>query len=308
MNNVALAEPPLGQIGQSSQEYYETNGYYVYRNLVSPEKIDRLVDSYKENILPSADTFFRQTTSRYEVNKLNQHGFVKQSFLDIHDYRKFPDFSNLAKDIYSSLEMHTALAELTGFESFNLMQTMLFDANTQTQPHQDCWYLDTVPNGHLLAVWIALEDIDERAGRFFVVPKSNTLDFQSDTPGLTHEDWIARIKEHVTTHPDEVYAPALNKGDVLFWNSHTIHGSLPTVDSRFSRKSLTAHYMPSQFEFGNIFVTKKDIEYKDYNGMKFFRTRDDIPFDRFKANIKESSLYSPKMMTTLRKVQNVFKS
>lgn len=307
MNNVAYVEKPAGITIPEAQEYYETNGYYVCRNLIPAEMIDRLVDSYCKQILPSKQAFFRQTTNRYETNRLNEHGYVEQSFLDIHDYRKFPDFSNLAKDIYSSREMHAALAEVTGFASFNLMQTMLFDANTETQPHQDCWYLDSVPHGHLLAVWIALEDIDERAGRFFVVPKSHTLDFHSDTPDLSHEDWIARIRKHVNTHPEDVYAPALNKGDVLFWNSHTIHGALPTKDPCFSRRSLTAHYIPSQFQFGNLFLTKENVEYKEYKGMKFFKTREDIPFDKLKADLKESGLYSPKVMDVVRKVQSAFK-
>jgi phytanoyl-CoA hydroxylase len=187
------------------------------------------------------------------------------------------------------------------------MQTMLFDANTETQSHQDYWYLDSVPNGHLLAAWIALEDIDERAGRFYVVPKSQMLDFYSDTPGLEHDDWIARIKGYVAAHPEQVYAPALNKGDVLFWNSHTIHGALPNKDPHLSRKSLTAHYMPSEFEFGNIFLTKENLPYKSYNGMKYFRTRDDIPFNKLKSDIKEAGLAAPSVMQLVRKVQNVFK-
>lgn len=306
MNNVAYAAP-AGVVKAEAQEYYEANGYYVWPGLIPGGMVDNLVARYQSEILPSKQAFFRQTTNRYEVNRLNQYGYVEQSFLDIHDYRKFPEFSNFAKDIYSSREMHGALAEVTGFDSFKLMQTMLFDANTETQPHQDCWYLDTVPNGHLLAVWIALEDIDERAGRFFVVPKSHRLDFHSDTPGLSHEDWIARVRNYVNTHPEEVYAPALRKGDVLFWNSHTIHGALPTKDPSFSRRSLTAHYMPSQFQFGNLFMTKENLEYKEYKGMEYFKTREDIPFDRLKADLKESGIYSPKVMEVVRKVQNAFK-
>lgn len=68
--------------------------------------------------------------------------------------------------------LHKVLTEITGSKEHNLMQTMLFDANTTTQPHQDWWYLDSVPSGHLIASWIAMEDIDERAGRFYVLPGS----------------------------------------------------------------------------------------------------------------------------------------
>jgi phytanoyl-CoA hydroxylase len=307
MNNAEYLKEQVDHAKTAAQEYYEANGYYLYRDLVSPQMIDQLLQHYREDIVPSKYPFFRQNTNRYEPNKLTERGYVKQSFLDIHDYRKFAGFSKAAKEIYTSSAMRAALTEITGFGSFNLMQTMLFDANTETQPHQDCWYLDTVPNGHLLAGWIALEDIDERAGRFFVLPGSNKLDFHSGTPGLAHEDWIARVKKHVVENPQQIYAPALKKGDVLFWNSHTIHGALPTQDPAFSRRSLTAHYIPSEFSFGDIFLTKENLVYKNYNGMQYYRTRDDIPFDKLKADIKEAGLHSQSMMKIVRKVQQVLK-
>ena len=60
---------------------------------------------------------------------------------------------------------------------------MYFDKNAGTPPHQDGYYLDTLPVGNLTAAWIALEDIDERAGRFYVVPNSQSINFD-----LTEEE------------------------------------------------------------------------------------------------------------------------
>ena len=53
-----------------------------------------------------------------------------------------------------------ALKEVAHPDGHKLMQSMLFDSNTATPPHQDYWYLDSSPSGHLLAGWFALEDID----------------------------------------------------------------------------------------------------------------------------------------------------
>ena len=39
-------------------------------------------------------------------------------------------------------------------------------------------------------------------------------------------------------------APALSKGDVLFWAAKTIHGSLRTTQPTRSRRSFTAHFIP----------------------------------------------------------------
>ncbi|GAB1545539.1 hypothetical protein NUACC21_82150 [Scytonema sp. NUACC21] len=288
----------------SVKDYYQTNGYVVFKNLIPEALIDRLVKVYTRDLVPSKYPFFRQNTNAYEPNKLNDFGYVKQSFLDIHDYRKFPEFSALARDIYCSKEIQNALKQLTNSESFNLMQTMLFDANTETPPHQDWWYLDTVPNGNLVGAWIALEDIDERAGRFYVIPTSTNINLHSDTANLSHSEWLKRMRSYVDARTNEIKAPELNKGDVLFWNSRTIHGSLPTLDPSFSRKSLTGHYIPSEYKFGNLFTTKEFIKYKNYQGVNFYRNQPDYSFlNLLKFGFKVRIYNSPLLLKTLRRFQ-----
>ena len=43
----------------------------------------------------------------------------------------------------------------------------------------------------------------------------------------------------------------MKRGDVLFWASSLIHGSIEGSDLRKSRLSITAHYIPKGFGFGN---------------------------------------------------------
>ena len=312
MQRPALFNPPItdnrfhSPIEADLREYYYEEGYCICRNLISHNLIDQLVQRYERDVVSSDYPFFRQNTDAYERNRYTECGYVRQSFLDIHDYERFSAFSQCARDIFTSDAIRNALKTVTGFDDFNLMQTMLFDANTETIPHQDWWYLDSVPNGHLLGVWIALEDIDERAGRFYVLPKSFSVDLHSDTPGLKHSDWLQRIEAYVKNHEDERVAPALNKGDALFWNSRTIHGSLPTRDPAFSRKSLTAHYMPSHMSFGNLFVKKDFVKYKTCNGMKFFRNQPDYSFaNRVKFGMKKAIYDSPAIMRNVRRLQRL---
>jgi phytanoyl-CoA hydroxylase len=288
----------------SVRDYYEENGYVVFRNLVPTELIDSLLTAYAKQIVPSKYPFFRQNTNSYETNEINEFGYVKQAFLDIHDYGKFPEFSTIAKEIFCTDAIQDALRQVTRATSINLMQSMLFDANTETPPHQDWYYLDTVPNGNLIAAWIALEEIDERAGRFYVIPKSVHIDLHSNTPNLPHSKWLARMKEYVAANKNKIEAPALKKGDVLFWNSRTIHGALPTVDKRFSRKSLTAHYIPSEYKFGNLFTTKDYIRYQNYKGVKFYKNQPDYSLlNRVKFSIKQGVYDSPLLMKIFRKIQ-----
>lgn len=291
-------------IQMNTRNYYEENGYVVFRNLVTIEVIDRVLKLYQSDIIPSKHPFFRMKSNAYEVNEVNEFGYVKQPFLDVHDYKKYPEFSKSTMNILCSDEIQDALRQITGSNSFNLMQAMLFDANAGTYPHQEWWYLDTIPNGHLIIAWIALEDIDEKAGRFYVLPKSDNLDFHSDTPNISHSEWLERIKKYVEYNQNEITAPDMKKGDVIFLNSRVVHGSLPTVNVSFSRKSLTAHYIPSEYKFGNLGKTKNYISYKTYKGVKFYKAHPDYSLiNKFKIELQDFVYSSPWLLKVIRKVK-----
>lgn len=104
------------------------------------------------------------------------------------------------------------------------------------------WYLDTNPNGKLVGVWIALEDIEETAGPFCIYSNSDTskidpldfdfenldsdFNFKSAFPGAVRYDFTARA------------------GDILIWDSLSIHGALLPDNEAKTRKSITAHFYP----------------------------------------------------------------
>ncbi|RZL11232.1 MAG: hypothetical protein EOP40_03530 [Rubrivivax sp.] len=286
----------------AAHDYYLEHGYVVMDQVVPHAHIDRLMKLYQGQILHSKAKFYRQNTNVYDANRMTPAGHVIQSFLDIHHYKKFPDFRQAALDLYFSDELLGALSNVTGYGKHNLMQSMLFDANATTPPHQDWWYLDSVPNGKLLGAWIALEDIHEDAGRFFVLPGTHHV--QMHEANLAHSDWLARMKNFMVSHPDMVKAPALKKGDVLFWNSRTIHGSLPTRDMQYSRKSLTAHFMPSELTFGNLFTAKPWIEYESHGEHRYFANQPEHSFKAEMVTRVKLALYdSPRLLRLARKFQ-----
>jgi phytanoyl-CoA hydroxylase len=66
----------------------------------------------------------------------------------------------------------------------------------------------------------------------------------------------------------ECFAPALKKGDVMFWHGKTIHGSLATTQPQFSRSSFTAHYMPVAGTLIQMQVREKKLTLREVDGMK----------------------------------------
>jgi phytanoyl-CoA hydroxylase len=285
------------------RSYYEENGYVVLPGLIPARLVDQLMALYRRDILESKTKFYRQNSDVYDLNRCTSHGHVIQSFLDIHNYKRFPEFRQAALDLYFSPELLQGLSEVTGHPKHNLMQSMMFDANAATPPHQDWWYLDTVPSGQLLGAWIALEDIHEDAGRFYVMPGTQNVKMHEDN--LPHSEWLVRMRRFVDRHPEKMQAPALKKGDVLFWNSRTIHGALDTRDLRHSRKSLTAHFMPSTMTFGNLFTSKPWVQYERYGEHQYFANQ---PEHSLKAELvsklKVAVYDSPRLMRLVRKFQS----
>lgn len=292
-------------VSNADAEHYARDGYVVVRGLVPKSQIGELLQLYERQIVPSEHPFFRQNANAYEPNRRTAQGYVRQSFLDIHDYARYPQFSRAARNIFCAPQVMRALRRVSGSRGFALVQTMLFDLNTETPSHQDWYYLDSVPSGNLIAGWIALEDIDERAGRFYVIPGSHHADFAPKTPGRTHAQWQDTIRAYVEARRDVISAPALRAGDVLFWNSRTVHGSLPTRDASFSRKSLTAHYLPDGFAYGNLFSVKTDIAYKEHEGILYYRNQPDFSrWNQLKFAIKTRAYNHPVLRESLRKVRD----
>ncbi len=269
------------------RDYYEKNGYVVCRNLVSTDLVDKLVSLYKEQIVPSKENFFRQMTNKFEPNDVTDFGYVKQDFLDVHNYKNFPEFSTTVKEILCGDAIQNNLKQITGSKSLNLMQSLVFDVSRETLAHHDSYYLDTEPAGNAIAVWIALEDINEKAGRFYVVPNSTEIYSQIERPDMSHWEWMSTMHGYFEANlKDKLYAPDLHKGDVVFWNSRLIHGALPILDQSFSRKSLTSHFIPSEYKHQTPFMTKEFIECEPYNGVKIYT-----------ATVIQSTEWSSKEMT-----------
>lgn len=259
-------------MADSVHDQYLRDGYCVVRGLIPHDEIDRLLKMYRASVLPSTRPFFRQSTNRWTRTKLNAYGHATDSYRDPHDYPDYPEFCTVIRDVLCASGVQSALREVTQSASHNVVQSMLFDQNTATPPHQDWYYLDSIPNGHLLAGWFALEDIHEDAGRFYVVPGSHQLPFVADN-SLDINAYIKTVEGWYAANSSQLHAPALQKGDALFWNSRTIHGSLPTRDDRHSRMSLTAHYLPSQYEFGSRNAPRPiHVDYDVHNGMKVRRS------------------------------------
>lgn len=91
---------------------------------------------------------------------------------------------------------------------------------------------------------------------------------------FNHDRYKTLIKDVMLSHQMRVVAPALRKGDVLFWHAATIHGSLPTSEPESSRRSFTTHWIPESTELMQFQARIRPMKYEDVDGAKVARPKD----------------------------------
>lgn len=279
-----LAEDPSPRFGVDEPDairtYYGVNGYVVVKGLLPAVDCDRMRALWDSEVKPFDGKMYRQATARLEAHRLNGKGWVMNPILNLQsvDPSKFPDFRRHAREqILSAVHLHRVFHTLFG-EPGKIVQSMYFEGNSATWEHQDSYYLDSEHMGSMAAAWIALEDISATAGRFFVCPESHKLDWKRqsavDNIATRHEVYVQSVVNHMRQSGADVRAPALRKGDVLFWNGLTIHGSIDSHDPNHSRSSITCHAIPCSHRLMQFQTRFSDPETETVCGVRIHAPKD----------------------------------
>ena len=262
------------------KKFFVENGYVVYKQLISQNQISQLLDCFKNFILKNG-LYYSQSNHNWRktIKDIDEFGLLEKSIEDFTNLFLEPKLSNAGRNILLSKEISSCLVEISGLnDDFCMWQNMFFDKSIGTVDHIDSWYLDTDPMGHLIGVWIALEDIDGRGGAFHVYPGSHKMK-QLEWKNLTHNQFIEW--SHKASKKFKKFSAYLKKGNVLFWHPSLLHGSSNQKAKSYSRKSLTAHYHPISFKRGgggektdsNSKKYKKSI----YDTMSKMKKYNDLP-------------------------------
>jgi phytanoyl-CoA hydroxylase len=268
---------------EKQKNYYEAQGYVVCRNLIPEAVCDRIVQAFEQEIKPYDGYIYRQTSSFPEKHQLSENGYILNSIKHIQDLdpKAFKQFIQTSFQGLAHENVREVIKTLLNDESV-IVQSMLFEGNPATPPHSDSYYLDSSDIGRMVAVWVALEDIHPGAGRFFVYPGSHQAEMPKNEGdyeiSFHHDNYLKEIRNIIEQPGMECRAPALRKGDVLFWNALTIHGSLETTCPEFSRKSLTAHFIPASKDYVLFQKVKIPLNIQVFNGQNCHCPKDPKKF------------------------------
>lgn len=237
--------------GDQLAAYYREQGYVVVRGVVPLEACERANRAFDAEVKGDERAFYR-LSGRPEPHRRTDEGFMLQGLRDVQslDRRFHRGFRSAALGVVTAPDLGRIVAAVLGRPG-TVVQTMYFEGNPATEPHQDTHYLDAEEVGTMVAAWVATEDIAPGAGRFYVCPGTHRSDLPLNRAGFNvveHEPaYRAAVRDAMVDR--QLRAPALAAGDVLLWSSQTIHGSLPTSQPGRSRRSFTAHYIPHGARF-----------------------------------------------------------
>ena len=158
----------------------------------------------------------------------------------------------LARNLYLHPALHRYASLILG-EPVVATQSLYFEFGSQQALHRDSIVVPTPRFGHLVAAWIALEDIDPRSGALAYVPGSHKIPFYEFAPGEYMFDGrrfgAADAQTAMRYHDEECKRRGLEtklfiakRGEVLLWHSALLHGGGPVSDDRLTRKSFVVHY------------------------------------------------------------------
>ncbi len=259
---------------------FAAEGYVIARDLVAGALCARALAAFAAEVKPYRGHLYRQSTSgNPERHVFTDHGYLLNPILNIQSLRqsRFPRFRAAGLEILTNPELHEAVAAILG-EPAKLVQSMYFEGNSATWAHQDAYYLDSAGAGGLIGAWIALEDIAPGAGRFYVYPQSHLIDLAPNRGELDiafhHDRYKQHVLEVIAAHGLTRRAPALRRGDVLFWSAKTIHGSLETTEPQHSRSSITAHLLAASAEFVQFQRRRRRLALVSINGVEVHLPKD----------------------------------
>jgi phytanoyl-CoA hydroxylase len=260
--------------------YYDDNGYVIVKSLFAHDVCDRQRDLWEKEVKPYRGYIYRQATARAEKHVFNENGWVMNPILNLQSLnpRYFSRFRDHATEFVLAAPALRDVFRALLNDAPKIVQSMYFEGNSATWEHQDSYYLDSENIGEMAAAWIAVEPIAARAGRFFVCPQSHKIRLKAhgidNNVAEHHESYISSVVEEIKNTKLEIRAPVLDKGDVLFWNALTIHGSLDSQDAQHSRSSITCHAIPGSRRFLKLQTRLESLSAVNVNGTEIHRPKD----------------------------------
>lgn len=165
---------------------------------------------------------------------------------DLHSYSRGALALYLEKRIFDYVELILGEAAVA-------TQSLYFEFGSQQALHRDPVFVQTQPPSHLVAAWIALEEIDPASGPLVYVPGSHRLPYYQLAAGehrfdhRRHGDAELQAmgefdRGQMVAHGMSAVPFTPRQGEVLIWHHSLLHGGSTPQNPALTRKSLVVHF------------------------------------------------------------------
>ena len=224
-------------LSAAQKQQFESEGFLIVKQLFAPEEIEEIDRTFMEMSLAPIPNCFDPVMEDNSPDPLRRYPRM------LHPHKVSP----VAMKYMMDSRVFDILHDLFGREAL-AAQSMYYFKPPGARGHalhQDNFYLKVQP-GTCIAAWTAVDAADEENGGMMLVPQTN------NDPLVCPE--LADEKESFTKHFVPVPAgkkavlAKMDKGDVLFFNGSTIHGSYRNRTKDRFRKAFISHYVDEATE------------------------------------------------------------
>lgn len=232
-------------MGTIDLDGWRLDGWVHLRSFLGVQQMDA--------VTAAVDDLWNERPHRVTVDDLRTGRRCRMSMLSPADWTgrfKLNDLylqSALIRDVLLSSDLLEILSELLG-EDPVLCNSLNLERSSEQDNHVDALYMTPRTPGRLLAVWIALEDVQDDAGPLRLYPGSHLIPPYEFTGGGRQAApaemvrWSAWIHDALKERGIAPVTVAASAGDVIIWNGDLLHGAEAIGSMTPTRRSLVAHY------------------------------------------------------------------
>jgi len=246
-------DSPESLLNAADREFYEKNGFFVVKGLVSQEDLNDFRTRFNEIIDKKVKV--PGLTMMRDVSMIRENGLPGEKVVN-----KVQDFF-LDDVLFKYCQNNQILDYVQSFTGENIMamHTMLINkppdsgSKSSRHPlHQDLHYFGFRPADRIVASWTAMEKVNRKNGCLVVIPGSHKGEL------LPHEypKWEGGVNkmyhgiQNLDPNANLLYLE-MEAGDTVFFHPLLIHGSGTNVTKGF-RKAISCHFASSQCDYIDV--------------------------------------------------------
>jgi ectoine hydroxylase-related dioxygenase (phytanoyl-CoA dioxygenase family) len=217
-------------LSNEQREQFDRDGYFVVEDTGMPiEKLDAIVSNLEDKYIDEGDRF--EDEVYYTSGRIMDAWHIDEN----------------VRALALSPPMLALLEHLYGRKPLPF-QTLNFYRGTQQPPHSDTIHFNSMPEGFMCGVWVALEDMDMDNGPLIYYPGSHKLPElrmqDAGVPGSSdhYPDYEKMIAEQIERHGLRPEYGTIKKGQALIWSANLLHGGSLQRDMSRTRHSQVTHY------------------------------------------------------------------